>query len=468
LNPILNAGSTPFQWFDELAYGSLIQETPDGQLAPGLATSWKYIGTGNKTFQMTLRPGVKFSDGTPLTAAGVVSFLEAFKKSNYAPYVSEMASIKATGPLTVQISSPGTSIFPDFFASNGDGAGQVVNPNLLATPNKLASETAGAGPYMLDTADTVPNSKYVYVPNPNYYDKAAIHWKRVVITVIADPNTTLAALQSGQVQVAEGGVATAAAAKAAGLNVTTGPAGLAMFMVTDPGGKLTPALGKTAVRQALGYAINRQAIAKALWGSYGSTSESPQAAGAPGYTAEANNYYTYNPGKAKQLLAQAGYPNGFSVTVLVSTGQPEMEQMTEAVASDWAKIGVKLKIVAPPPVVQRADLAKHLWGLFNVDLPYGNPIEATQLWFDAKTGLVNYFKYPFTTLSAETANAETQAPGTALTDSLAQMNSTIIEQGYEIPVATNPLIMFSAKSVTGITVPGNTPGPDPIYWSPAS
>jgi peptide/nickel transport system substrate-binding protein len=252
------------------------------------------------------------------------------------------------------------------------------------------------------------------------------------------------------------------------LNVTTGPAGLAMFMVTDPGGKLTPALGKTAVRQALGYAINRQAIAKALWGSYGSTSESPQAAGAPGYTAEANNYYTYNPGKAKQLLAQAGYPNGFSVTVLVSTGQPEMEQMTEAVASDWAKIGVKLKIVAPPPVVQRADLAKHLLGLFNVDLPYGNPIEATQLWFDAKTGLVNYFKYPFTTLSAETANAETQAPGTALTDSLAQMNSTIIEQGYEIPVATNPLIMFSAKSVTGITVPGNTPGPDPIYWSPAS
>lgn len=468
LNPILNAGSAPFQWFDELAYASLIQESPDGKPVPGLATSWRYVGPGNKTFEMTLRPGLKFSDGSPLTAASVVSFLEAFKKANYAPYVSDIASVKATGPLTVRISSPGTSIFPDLFASNGNSAGQVVNPNVLSDPDKLSNETAGAGPYMLDTSATIPNSKYVYVPNPYYYDKAAVHWQRVIITVIPDPNTTLAALQSGQVQVAEGDATTASAAKAAGLNVTTGPAGLAMFMVTDPGGKLTPALGNTQVRQALSYAIDRQAIASALWGSYGSAAESPQPPGAPGYSPTADHYYTYDPNKAKQLLAQAGYPNGFSVTVLVSTGQSQMEKMTEAVASDWAKIGVNLKIVAPPPVVQREDLAKHKWGLFNVDLPYGNPIMATQLWFDPATGLINYFKYPYSVLTTLTTKAKTQAPGSALSATLAQISTTLIEQGYEIPVATNPFIMFSAKSVSGITVPGNTPGPNPIYWSPAA
>src|SRR5581483_2857840 len=117
-------------------------------------------------------------------------------------YVKDMESITATGPLTVQISGPGTSIFPDFFAGNGNSAGQVVNPEALSDPNSLLSQTAGAGEYMLDTSATTPNSKYVYVPNPFYYDKAAVHWQRVVITVIADPNTTLAALKNGQVDVA--------------------------------------------------------------------------------------------------------------------------------------------------------------------------------------------------------------------------------------------------------------------------
>lgn len=465
---MLNAGSAPFQWFDSLAYDSLIQLGPDGQLEPGLATSWGYVGSGNKTFQLTLRPGVRFSDGSPLTAAGVVAFLEAFKKGNYAPYVKDLAQITATGPLTVQITGPGTSILPDLFSSNGDGAGQVISPNALANTNALSNQTFGAGEYMLDVADTIPNSKYVYVPNPYYYNKSAVHWSRVVVTVISDPNTTLAALRSGQVMVAEGTASTAAAAKSDGLQVTTGPAGLAMFMVTDPGGKLTPALGNTAVRQALSYALDRQAIAKALWGSYGSTAQSPQPPGAPGYSDAANQYYTYDVAKAKQLLASAGYPNGFTVTVLVSTGQDEMLQMTELAQSYWKKIGVTLNIVAPPPLVERDDIVLHKWGLFNVDIPYGNTIMAAKLWFANPGGLMNYFNYPFSTLSSQVAQADADTQGPALTSDLAQINTTIIQQGYEIPVATNPFIMIYSKKVTGVSVPATTPGPNPIYWQPAS
>ncbi|HMG63578.1 MAG TPA: ABC transporter substrate-binding protein, partial [Streptosporangiaceae bacterium] len=58
-----------YAWFEQLAYEPLIVQRSDGSLAPGLAQSWSYAGTGNTTFVMHLRPGVKFSDGSPLTAA---------------------------------------------------------------------------------------------------------------------------------------------------------------------------------------------------------------------------------------------------------------------------------------------------------------------------------------------------------------------------------------------------------------
>src|SRR5258708_11746718 len=102
-----------YAWFEELAYEPLIVQRSDGSLAPGLATSWSYTGTGNKIFVLHLRPGVKFPDGSPLTAQDVTADLR---------YVTTAAgqmsaffagdTFAATGPLTVTITTAKPN--PDF------------------------------------------------------------------------------------------------------------------------------------------------------------------------------------------------------------------------------------------------------------------------------------------------------------------------------------------------------------------
>jgi peptide/nickel transport system substrate-binding protein len=96
-----------YAWFEELAYEPLIVQRSDGSLAPGLAASWSYTGTGNTTFVLQLRSGVKFSDGSPLTAQDVVNDLNYVVKSagQMSPFFAG-DTFTATGPLTVPSRRP--------------------------------------------------------------------------------------------------------------------------------------------------------------------------------------------------------------------------------------------------------------------------------------------------------------------------------------------------------------------------
>src|SRR6266581_1912590 len=81
LNPILGGNIDPLLIFEELVYAPLIYLKPDGSFAPGLATSWGYVGTGNRVFDLTLRSGVKFSDGSALSADGLKAYFEYTAKN---------------------------------------------------------------------------------------------------------------------------------------------------------------------------------------------------------------------------------------------------------------------------------------------------------------------------------------------------------------------------------------------------
>jgi peptide/nickel transport system substrate-binding protein len=468
LNPLLASTYVPWQWYTQLAYEPLIRLSSNNQLAPGLATSWNYVGSGNKVFDLHLRSGARFSDGSPVNAAAVVASLTAFQKANSVPYFSDVTSIKATGPLTVELRSTGNPVLPEVLSDNNEDAGYIVSPNALKDETKLDSITDGAGPYMLDSKATVPNSTYVFVPNPYYYDPSAIHWHKIVVSVIADPNTTLAALKTGSVQVAEGDSTTAAAAKAAGLDVVTAPAALYNMTVTDPSGKLCPALANPKVRQALGYALDRPLIEKALFGKYGTTGEANGAVGNPGINSSLEHYYKYDVSKAKRLLAQAGYPHGFTVKVLVTTGQTDMTQMSEIVKSQWANIGVNLEIEAPPVATWPNDFGSDKWPLMAVGWPdYNLDIFASSTFGPA--GFATYFHYPYKTIMSALAQAASSQNGSAkFASAMETIETNLITQGYEIPVATQDLIMVYNHKVGGIAIPKSWPSPDPIDWYPAS
>ena len=143
-----------YQW----AYDSLVILQPDGTFAPNLAVEFGYTDDRNMRYEMVLREGVKFSDGTDLDADAVRTHLEYVRSqpSALAQLLARVESIEATGPLSLTIelseSDPGlTFAFGQAFV-----AGNVISPAAIASPEMLDLGTAGAGPYMLVPEESIP------------------------------------------------------------------------------------------------------------------------------------------------------------------------------------------------------------------------------------------------------------------------------------------------------------------------
>ena len=154
-------------WFQQLAYEPLIVRHPDGSLQAGLATSWRYIGAGNTTFELRLRQGVKFSDGSTLSAQTVVNHFHYVVRSGgqFAP-VFAGDTFTATGPLTVTIRIPKPNPDLPTLLTQDDVVGGVISDAGLKATAKLGTQTFGAGPCKIAPAQTVAGDHYTYVPNP--------------------------------------------------------------------------------------------------------------------------------------------------------------------------------------------------------------------------------------------------------------------------------------------------------------
>jgi peptide/nickel transport system substrate-binding protein len=158
----LNPGtiSIAFSTYTQLAYDSLITQAPDGSLHPNLATSWKYVGTGNTRFDLALRSGVIFSDGSPLTADAVKASLNYARSQPgpQGPLLGGIASIDVTGPLSlsIKLSAP-NPMLPEVL-SQSYGLGQIISPKGVANAAGLtvANPSEGAGPYVYNPSASVP------------------------------------------------------------------------------------------------------------------------------------------------------------------------------------------------------------------------------------------------------------------------------------------------------------------------
>ncbi|MEV2196196.1 ABC transporter substrate-binding protein [Streptomyces phaeochromogenes] len=351
LNPALGGSADPQQYFFELAYDTLIRQDPSGKYTPALATKWGFVGSDSKTFDITLRSGVKFNDGSALTAEGVKKSLQYYAKAGgpLAANLAPVSSIDVLSALKLRIHLKTSDPLLPFYLSRPT-TGEIISPIGLNKTNELGTTTHGAGPYMIDASATVSGQTYTYVPNPTYYDKSRVHWKKVVVKVIKDENTTLSAFRSGEVDYALGESTTAKAAKSAGLQVMSNPYSIMQLMIQDRAGTMVKALGDLRVRQAMMHGINRDSIAKALYGSYAKGWDYPVLANTSGYTEGSEGKYPYDVDKAKKLLAEAGYPNGFTLPITVNLTGVGESQAAEAFAAEMANIGIDVKITVPANV----------------------------------------------------------------------------------------------------------------------
>lgn len=457
LNPATGdpAYSAIYQW----AYDPLVILQPDGSFAPGLAEKFGYVGEGNTTYELTLRDGVKFSDGTPLDAEAVKTYLEYARTQtigSVGPMLVNVKSIEVTAPMTVRLNLTKSDPSLTFAFAQAFGAGDIASPAAVADPASLDTGTAGAGPYMLDGAQTVAGDHYTFVQNPNFWDPARQHWKKVTVRVIPNPSSMLQAIQAGQIDVALGEPTTLQAAQAAGLTVAAPPQALAGVNLMDRAGTISKPLGDVRVRQALNFAVDREAIAKALYGDTDRVLTQYALEGQVAYDESLNDTYSYAPEQARELLKEAGYADGFSFSV-VSTPLFGGDTLMQAIAGQLGKIGVKMEIKSFPTAVD------YIVAMLSGDYPaaaigYGlATMSSLYSGFVNPIGTFNPFHYSDAELDSlyEQYNA---ASGEAGDDLARQINKRLVDQAWTLPVVGSPLPYYSVAEVTGVDATSGNAG----------
>jgi len=307
-----------------LVYTAITSLDKDGNATPGAAQSWKYAPDG-KSIDFTLRPNLSFTDGTKLDAAAVKTNIlrgRDAKDSRIASQLREVTDVQVHGDrdFTVVLDRVDYQI-PNLLAGK---TGMIVSPKAIQdNAAALSTHPVGSGPYQL--TEYVPDSHANLVQNSGYYDAAHITVPNFSVQAITNPQQILAALQTGQVNVALIPGHLAKAAEAAGFKVNQIPAQTVNCLNV----KTTEApYNDPRVVQALNYAIDRQALVQTQEGGYGTPSYQPFPKEFPvGYDAGLADLYPHDPAKAKQLLAEAGHPDGLPITLTTVSAEGTAEQL---------------------------------------------------------------------------------------------------------------------------------------------
>ncbi|MFK4296505.1 peptide/nickel transport system substrate-binding protein [Arthrobacter sp. GAS37] len=298
--------------FYQAVYDTLIRMKPDGSLVPMLAKDWKY--NADKTvLTLTLRDDVKFSDGTPFNADAAKQNLERFKAgtSPDAQFLAALKTAKAVDATTLELTLSAPD--PAFLNYLSKDASFMQSPASFGNAD-IATKPVGSGPYVLDTAATVTGTSYSYHRNPNYWDKGLVHYDNLVLNVYGDQTSLLNAIKSGQLNAANtADNNTLTEIQAAGYKVNPLQLNWAGLILFDRAGTTNPALKDVRVRQALNYAFDTKAMLQSIGQGYGELTTQVFPPSSAAYDKSLDSRYAYNPAKAKELLAQAGYASGLTL-----------------------------------------------------------------------------------------------------------------------------------------------------------
>jgi peptide/nickel transport system substrate-binding protein len=217
-----------------------------------------------------------------------------------------------------------------------------MSPGLVESPAvfdsaDIETNPVGSGPYILNVDESVTGSNYVYTRNPDYWDPESVHYDNLVIRVLTDPTAVLNAVRAGEI---DGGnlLDNAAIGDVEAVGYTVNPLELDWegLLLLDRDGALAPELADVRVRQAINYAFDREGLLKAFSDGNGTVTTQIFPPTSVGYDTALDEAYSYDPEKARELLSEAGYPDGFTL---------EMPSVTSYSAANWALIAQQLSEV---------------------------------------------------------------------------------------------------------------------------
>jgi peptide/nickel transport system substrate-binding protein len=324
-------------------FDTLVELMPEeNEPSPALAQSWT-VSPDGKTYTFTLRPGVQFSNGEPLTAADVTYSLLRVKNlpiSSCQTFTKRWRTIRSLGANKVEIDLDqpepaliGTLTVPCF----------GIVPKALVEregEKQFAANPVGTGPFIFKST-TPGNSKITLEKNPHYWRKGQPYLSGLIFNQVENENSRILAVRSGSAQIGLG----MPYAQAQALESTPGVRMLVEPLwgsSINPINNTKPPLNNVEVRRALLYATPYSEIIQAVYKGYGYQTNGVW--GKMKYWDSSVPPYPTDVKKAKELLANAGLPNGFSVTMQIQGGETGAELIAQILQSSWAKAGVKVDI----------------------------------------------------------------------------------------------------------------------------
>lgn len=432
------------------AYDQLVHADVDGSFMPGLALSWENLEPN--IWEFKLRPDVVFHDGTPFTAADVKASIE---------FASDPAQVSAfffPNPFTVEIVDDLTvrintgAPYAAMLALMACG-GPVISPAHLIESGNLDEKFVGTGPYQWVSYESEDAGVKLTAFDAYWGNKAQI--KDYTFRYVGDSQTRLAALQSGQAQIIDrvepDQIAAIEANPALAIQrVNTVESKWLTFRVANE------PMNNPKLRQAIAHAIDVNAIVEYIM--LGSAEANTSfVTSAHTFSGPSETFPTYDPEKAKALLAEAGYPNGDGLrelTYYVSVGfYPKTREYGQVIAQYLSDIGIKVNL-------QTLEVARYNQMLF--DPTAGDLYDHG--WFisanDPEIVLASLFRTALVTGVASEKNVEVLTAQSQMMDPAereAYFRSTVLPtletELYEFPMFASQLVTGQVKELQNFTIP---------------
>ncbi len=321
-----------------------VVEFKDGKLVPSVATAWKALSPTE--WELKLRTDVKFHNGEPVNATAVKftldRMLNADNKIPWRAQLGAISKVEVVDEATVKVitSEPVATLPQNLLVA------YLIPPRYYQEvgKDKFAQAPIGSGPFKFKSTDPLTHFTVVAAPESWRWGGKQPGLDEITWKKLPEDATRVAALQAGEVDVAEAlPYEYADQLKKAGISVVSQP--IAQTLTINLRSTIDSPLKDKLVRQALNYAVDKEAIVKSILLGNGSLSQG-QLVGKDAFGFNpALKPYPYDPAKAKQLLASAGFPNGFETTLHASQGRyPKDKEVSEVVGAQLAQVGVKAKI----------------------------------------------------------------------------------------------------------------------------
>jgi peptide/nickel transport system substrate-binding protein len=412
----------------QAVYDTLLEGKSDGSVEPYLASDFQY-NDDNTVLTLTIRDDVKFSDGTDLTAEVVQQNLQRFKDGGgaYAGDLANVASVEATDGSTVVLTLSAPDPALTSYLSREAG--------LIAAPAMFDAEDAdtnpiGSGPYLLDLDATVTGTSYVFTKNPEYWNPDVQHYDTITMNVLSDPTAAVNGLKAGEVNtlvLADNN--NLDQVTSAGFTIESSELNFQGILLLDRGGEQSEALGNVKVRQAINYALDREGLLQALQLGNGTVTTQVFKETSEAYDPELDTFYTYDPEKAKALLAEAGYPDGIELsmpsTVVLGAAQFPLVQQ------QLADVGITVSFTDTPPENYIADMTAPKYPAAPMQLEENADWQLIQFMI-SPTAPFNPFHYSDATTEALIAEIQAGDVDTQVAKA-AELNRYIVEQAWFAP-----------------------------------